>query len=164
MVRVASAALAFPICKTGALLLNYTRKTGFPAWTRTTTIRLTVGHATLTSPGILVPSAGLAPAPCRLEDGCALSYTTRAESNGRAGESRTRFPVFPKHGSPLLRPLPGHKCVIAKMADATGAAPALSGSTDRQLCCSLSRPWWELAALHHSSASGPFNDGGFTDH
>lgn len=75
-------------------------------------------------------------------------------------------PTFPcsqdtdLHGFDLC---PDMNVPFSKMADATGAAPAISGSTDRQLCCSLSRPWWELVESHHSSTSGLLDDGGFTD-
>ena len=43
---------------------------GSPTWTRTTTTRLTDGHATLTSSGNEALPAGIAPALIRLEDGC----------------------------------------------------------------------------------------------
>ncbi len=49
--------------------------------------------------------------------------------NGRAGGSRTRFPVLPRHGSPQLRPLPDQIAEI-KGARSFGAAPNTPGFGD----------------------------------
>ena len=68
---------------------------GSPTWTRTTTIRLTGGHATFTSSGIL-PAPGLAPGTSAVRSGaCSISYTLRAMLNGRAPRLRSGYLAVP---------------------------------------------------------------------
>jgi hypothetical protein len=68
---------------------------GSPTWTRTTTIRLTGGHATFTSSGNS-PAPGLAPGTSTVRSGaCSISYTLRARLNGRAPRLRSGYLAVP---------------------------------------------------------------------
>ena len=68
---------------------------GSPTWTRTTTIRLTGGHAAFTSSGIL-PAPGLAPGTSAVRSGaCSISYTLRALIIGRAPRLRSGYLAGP---------------------------------------------------------------------
>ena len=70
-------------------------ESGSPTWTRTTTIRLTGGHATFTSSGNL-PAPGLAPGTSAVRSGaCSISYTLRALLNGRAPRLRSGYLAVP---------------------------------------------------------------------
>jgi len=95
---------------------------GSPTWTRTTTIRLTGGHATFTSSGIL-PAPGLAPGTSAVRSGaCSISYTLRALLNGRAPRLRSGYLAVPS----------GADCYLPrarKMAACAGIAPATFRST-----------------------------------
>ena len=68
MVAVSGIAPDFPRLQRGANL-SQLHSRGSPAWTRTTTTRLTDGHAALTSPGN-GPSARFRAAVFRLSGGC----------------------------------------------------------------------------------------------
>ncbi len=101
---------------------------GSPTWTRTTTIRLTGGHATFTSSGNL-PAPGLAPGTSAVRSGaCSISYTLRAWLNGRAPRLRSGYLAVPS-GADCYLPRARTLDVPDKMAACAGIAPATFRST-----------------------------------
>ena len=84
-------------------------ETGSPTWTRTTTIRLTGGHATFTSSGNTARTSEaaegtrggwregeIAPGTSAVRSGaCSISYTLRALLNGRAPRLRSGYLAVP---------------------------------------------------------------------
>jgi hypothetical protein len=97
---------------------------GSPAWTRTTTIRLTAGHAALTLLGRVVPPRGFAPRSSTYQaDALLLSYGGWLEI-GRAPRCCPGFLLVPSEAG-LLTP----SRAMFKLAACAGIAPATFRST-----------------------------------
>ena len=89
-------------CKPAALLLSYrAKKNGSPTWTRTTTIRLTGGHATLTSSGNDTPGRNctcVVPFRRRMP----LICSATGVENGRAPRYRPEYLLVPSEAGCCL--------------------------------------------------------------
>ena len=122
---------------------------GSIAWIRTTTSRLNraVDYCYPTMESKLVSPAGLPPATSELEARHSVCLNYGELEIGRA----------PRYCPECLAVPSGADCFLPharKLATRTGAAPAISCSTGRRVCCSSSESkWWAMVVTLHPSSS-----------